>query len=261
MSGFLFYKIMNALKMIIDTPFLAINKELAKQIGLDASIIYAELASAQKMFLHDGIEDWFFRTGQQIQESTTLSAKVQRKAFDTLKNAGLLKTQLKGCPATLHFKIDSECVQNLSFKLCPNGTTSYAQKEQQDVPKLPTIKKERKRNIYLFDLPESISEDLKQGIKKWFEYRVEIGKKFKSDKSISTKVDQFIQQAEKYSEKAVLQSIDTCIANGWQGTFISKEYLNQSHTKSQNYGTTNQKSTGKESIANFIKQSATFELD
>ena len=253
---------MNALKMIIDTPFLAINKELAKQIGLDAAIIYAELASAQKMFLHDGIEDWFFRTGQQIQDSTTLSAKVQRKAFDTLKNAGLLKTQLKGCPATLHFKIDAECVQNLSFKLCPNGTTSYAKKEQQDVPKLPTIKKERKRNISLFDLPESISEDLKKGIQKFFEYRVEIGKKFKSDKSISTKVDQFIQQAEKYSEKAVLESIDTCIANGWQGTFISKEYLNQSsHTKSHNNGTTNQKSTGKESIANFIKQSATFELD
>lgn len=247
--------------MITETSFLSVNKELAKKIGLDAAIIFAELASAQKMFCPDGCQDYFFRTGQQIQESTTLSAKVQRKAIEGLKSSGLIKTQLKGCPAILHFKIDDECLQNLSFQLGTNVQTSYSQKDKQEMTKLPTIKKERKRNISLFELPESISDDLKKGIEKFFEYRVEIGKKFKSEKSISTKVDQFIQQAEKYSEQAVIESIDTCIANQWQGTFIDKKYLNTQTSKFKYYGTTNQKSTGKESIANFIKQSATFELD
>jgi hypothetical protein len=250
---------MNALKMITDSPFLVVNKELARKLGIDAALIFAELASSQKYYVNDGIEEWFFRTGQQLQELTTLSAKVQRKQIDVLKAVGILKTSLKGMPAIIHFKIDNECLLNL-LQLCPNSQTSYAQKAQQVFTKTPTSKKERIRNISLLDLPDSISEEFKTAIIRYFDYREEIGKKFKSDKSISTKINEFIQQAEKYSEKAVLESIETAIGNGWQGTFIDKKYLHTSQTSKQ-YGTASAKISGKESIANFIQNASAFELD
>ena len=244
--------------MITSSSYLSVNKDLARQVGLDAAVLFAELASAQNLFCPDGCEDYFFRTGQHLQDATTLSPKVQRKAIEELKKAGILKTKLLGMPATLHFKIDAECLSKL-LQLCPNGTTRNAQKAQQVVPKMPTIKKENKNKSLL---PETISEELKKAIDKFFEYRTEIGKKFKSETSISAKMTQFIQQAEKHSEQAVIESIETAIANGWQGTFIDKKYT-QTHTQSkfQNYGTANSKTSGKESIANFIKQSVNFELD
>lgn len=130
---------------------IVINKRMARNLGLDCAIMYAELISRYIYFsdkdrlTEDG---YFFNTIEQMEEATTLNGKYQRAAIKKLTEVGLIDCTLKGLPATRHFKImDSEEVllkilsdpvistdvpkqHNL---MCSNGTTRSAQMEQQDV--------------------------------------------------------------------------------------------------------------------------------
>jgi hypothetical protein len=64
-----------------------------------------------------------------------------------------------------------------------------------------------------------------QNIESFFNYRSDIKKPYKSESSKFAKINMFIKQAEDYGENAVIESIQTAIANGWQGTFINPDYL------------------------------------
>jgi hypothetical protein len=68
--------------------------------------------------------------------------------------------------------------------------------------------------------PANFTPAIIRAIENFIEYRKEIKKPFKSDKSQQTKVNQWSDQIEAYGELIVLDSIETAIANGWQGTFI-----------------------------------------
>ena len=95
-----------------------------------------------------------------------------------------------------------------------------------------TITKESKKNFTLI-FPQEFSPQIIKIINDYFEYRKEIKKPFKSDKTYLTKIDQFKEQVKKYGEEIVIASINNAIANGWQGTFINDELLKQ-FTNNQN---------------------------
>jgi hypothetical protein len=59
-------------------------------------------------------------------------------------------------------------------------------------------------------------------------------KSFKSEKSLLTKVNQFSDQIEAYGELIVLDSIQTAVANGWQGTFIDMKKVEQQNKQQTN---------------------------
>jgi hypothetical protein len=86
--------------------------------------------------------------------------------------------------------------------------------------------KESKKNFTLVFPPE-FSPNLIQKINDFFEYRKEIKKPFKSDKSINIRIKQFSDELAQFGEEVVIASIDNSIANGWQGTFINKELLSK----------------------------------
>lgn len=87
------------------------------------------------------------------------------------------------------------------------------------------IKKESKKNFTLL-FPSEFSPHLIKKVTDFIEYRKEIKKPFKSDKSITQKIENFAKELKQYGEEIVIASIDNAIANGWQGTFINKELLN-----------------------------------
>ena len=88
-----------------------------------------------------------------------------------------------------------------------------------------TIKKESKKNFTLL-FPSEFSPQLIKKVTDFIEYRKEIKKPFKSEKSITQKIENFAKELKQYGEEIVIASIDNAIANGWQGTFINKELLN-----------------------------------
>jgi hypothetical protein len=241
---------MNILELLSSNSYLTVNKALAKKVGLEAAVLFADLAGSQLHWNNQKnieVSDWFFRTREQIEEQTTLSSKTQLRCAKILIEAGLIQTKLKGLPAITHYLIGEQEVTNLLNMIGKKGASRYAQTEQLETPKRSTIKninnnnktinnininKESKKNFTLI-FPQEFSPQIIKIINDYFEYRKEIKKPFKSDKTYLTKIDQFKEQVKKYGEEIVIASINNAIANGWQGTFINDELLKQ-FTNNQN---------------------------
>ena len=241
---------MNILELLSSNSYLTVNKALAKKVGLEAAVLFADLAGSQLHWNNQKnieVSDWFFRTREQIEEQTTLSSKTQLRCAKILIEAGLIQTKLKGLPAVTHYLIGEQEVTNLLNMIGKKGVSRYAQTEQLESTKRSTIKninnnnktinnininKESKKNFTLI-FPQEFSPQIIKIINDYFEYRKEIKKPFKSDKTYLTKIDQFKEQVKKYGEEIVIASINNAIANGWQGTFINDELLKQ-FTNNQN---------------------------
>jgi len=127
---------MNVLKMIGSTAFLMANKEIIRLTDIETAILYSDLAGAQdywseKNEIQDG---YFYRTQNEIELNTTLSAKVQLRCLRLLEDKGLIKTKLKGLPEKKYFCIDKECMYRLS-QVLQKGETCIAEKDNQVNPK------------------------------------------------------------------------------------------------------------------------------
>jgi hypothetical protein len=226
---------MSILKLLASSSFLTVNKELAKKLGLEVAVFYADLASAQ-IYYNDKGETWFYRTRDQIENETTLSHKKQVECLKLLKKHGLIKSVLKGLPAVTHYLIDEECVQNLSIMLGINSAFSCAKMEELVKPKRRinnNIKNNNKE--YINNSSEEIETDifpfnfslnLIQAINKFFVYRKEIKKPLKNISKLN-KIKEFESQVADFGERAVIESIENAIANGYQGTFIKTNKTNQ----------------------------------
>jgi hypothetical protein len=94
----------------------------------------------------------------------------------------------------------------------------------------PKKAKEKAAQIY----PTNFSPAMIRAAQNFIEYRKEIKKPFKSEKSQQTKVNQWSDQIEAYGEAIVLDSIETAIANGWQGTFIDMKKVEQQNKQQNN---------------------------
>jgi hypothetical protein len=234
---------MNILELLSSNSYLTVNKALAKKVGLEAAVLFADLAGSQLHWNNQKnieVSDWFFRTREQIEEQTTLSSKTQLRCAKILIEAGLIQTKLKGLPAVTHYLIGEQEVTNLLNMIGKKGAARYSQTEQLETPKRSTIKnininnktinnininKESKKDFTLI-FPQEFSPQLIKKVTDFIEYRSEIKKPFKSNKSITQKIENFLKELKQYGEQIVIASIDNAIANGWQGTFINKELLN-----------------------------------
>jgi len=252
-DGFLFYT-MNILELLSSNSYLTVNKALARKVGLEAAALFADLAGSQLYWNNQKeleYSEWFFRTREQIEEQTTLSSKTQLRCIKILVDAGLVQTKLKGLPAITHYLIAQQEVTNLFNLISQKVASSYSQTAHLDSPKGSTIKNINNKNINNDNIninidfsenqkpknkiknkdveiyPINFTDKMIKASNDFFEYRKQIGKAFKAEKSIQTKLNQWSQQIEAYGEDAVIQSIETAIANQYQGTFIDNKFLSQ----------------------------------
>ena len=121
--------------LLSSSAYLVVNKRLARQVGLKAVVLLADLISKENYFIENGtIKDgWFFNTSKNIERDTTLTNYQQKKAIKKLEKIGFIETSLKGMPATLHFKI-------LENKISTYLKTSFKETSKQDLKKLKTNK-------------------------------------------------------------------------------------------------------------------------
>ena len=117
--------------LLSSTAFLIVNKELAKQVGLKAAVLLADLISKEEYFISKGMTDgWFFNTEANIEADTTLNPYHQRKCIKTLKTHQIIETKRMGIPAKQYFKINEQQVmQILNNLLVKNSTTINKNKE------------------------------------------------------------------------------------------------------------------------------------
>ena len=145
--------------LLSSTAFLIVNKELAKQVGLKAAVLLADLISKEEYFISKGMTDgWFFNTEANIEADTTLNPYHQRKCIKTLKTHQIIETKRMGIPAKQYFKINEQQVmQILNNLLVKNSTTINKNKEIRIINN--TISNRREdfvSEVLTFDYDESI---------------------------------------------------------------------------------------------------------
>lgn len=119
--------------ILSSTAYLVVNKFLASKIGVDASILLADLISKEGYFIDNNslVDGYFFNTSDNIKKDTTLSKYKQREAIKILQDHKFLTTKLSGMPSKLHFKINHD-------KILKYLTTSSKKIRQQEVKKADT---------------------------------------------------------------------------------------------------------------------------
>ena len=228
---------MNVLQLLASSNFLTVNMAIAKQVGNDAAILLAELASSQVYFERAGqlTEDgMFFETVDQVEEATNLSKYQQAKAIKKLEEVGVLRSKVRGVPAKRYFCIDGEKAAGLVDNKKSKNLTAGGQKTlPQEVKKLDrnykriTIKENNKRIIKGSPVNNtvensSLSEPVKEKVKDFLAYREELKKPFKSERGVRALVAQIEKQEQLHGATAVIACIDTTMQNGWQGIFWEK---------------------------------------
>lgn len=92
--------------------------------------------------------------------------------------------------------------------------------------------KEKKENSTLI-FPSEFSPQLIKTLTEFFDYKKEIKKPLKSQKSINALFNKITSDLKEYGEKTVIDSLYFGIANGWQGYYI-KTNLNNNQKQNQN---------------------------
>lgn len=222
---------MNVLQLIASSSFLTVNMAIAKQVGNDAAILLAELASSQVYFENNGMltDGMFFETVELIEDRTNLTKYQQAKAVKVLEESGILKTKLKGIPAKRYFYVDGEKILGLvDHKKSKNLTTGGQKTLPQEVKKLDrnnkriSIKENNKRINNTVVNDSALSDPVKDKVMDFLAYREEIKKPYKSERSIKSFVNQVEKQEQLHGSIAVIECIDKSMSNGWQGVFWDK---------------------------------------
>lgn len=94
---------------IASGSWLRINKKLCSIIGIDATVLMADLLAKSDFF---GRED-FYHTVENIERDTTLSSHKQREAIKMLESKQLIKTYSRGLPAKRYFSIEVDTLTKI----------------------------------------------------------------------------------------------------------------------------------------------------
>lgn len=108
---------MKLTKILSATAFFTINKELVKKIGIESTLVLADLISKEEYFQERNMVDdgYFFNTLDNIKDDTTLSHFKIRNALNKLVKHGFIEAKLKGIPAKTYIKImHSKILNNLT---------------------------------------------------------------------------------------------------------------------------------------------------
>lgn len=140
---------MNIIKLFCSDAFIAVNKEMAKEIGLEAAAVFGELLSKYDHWeKEDKLNDGFFYcTIENLADSVFLSAYGQREAIKKLQERNLIEVKKVGMPAKRYIKINvDELINMINDKSLKNLTTSGENISQQVVKNFDINKNKENNN-------------------------------------------------------------------------------------------------------------------
>jgi len=113
---------MNILNLLDSGNYIAVNKILARKIGLHEAILFCELISRHNYFESRNLLDkdgYFYNTVDDLENATTLTAYQQRTIINKLIKLGLIEFIVKGLPAKRYFRICRNINYNELLKIDP----------------------------------------------------------------------------------------------------------------------------------------------
>ena len=119
-------------KLLNPDNTMSINRQLAHAIGLAEAVVYGALLSKYAYYDQHGLltdGDWFYSTVEDLEESTALSARQQRRCIETLIKSGLIQCKVQGMPAKRYFCINDDT--ELLAGILSNGSKSSCDKSAQ----------------------------------------------------------------------------------------------------------------------------------
>lgn len=159
---------MSILHLLSHDNFIAVNKTIAEEVGLEAAVILGELASEFNYWQSIGkLEDgYFYSTIENLEKKTYLSGHNQRQALAKLQEKGWISITKKGIPAKRYIKVNEENLlaffNDLSLKILTTGDSNF---EQQAVKNFDGNKNIDNKNIeekYKEDIPPIMSPEEKR---------------------------------------------------------------------------------------------------
>lgn len=126
---------MSILDFLRSDGSIVINKKMAHKLGLNATIILAEVIALQKYWEKRGKldkENMFFCTIEDMQEHTTLKKDTQSRAIKVLVELGLITTKQKSTPSKRYFKIHEEAITAYVLGLREDSETLGSQNAKPD---------------------------------------------------------------------------------------------------------------------------------
>lgn len=98
---------MNAIYQLLNPDnTISLNRPLAHAVGLMETVVYSALIAKWQYYSDRGKLDpdgWFYSTIADLEESTSLSDKQQKRCITVLEKCGLIKCSPRGMPAKRSF--------------------------------------------------------------------------------------------------------------------------------------------------------------
>jgi hypothetical protein len=215
---------LNLSSILGSSAYFTINKFLAKEIGLYATIVLSDLISKEKYFIDNNkldTEGYFFNTHDNIERDTTLSKHKQIKAFKILQEKGFIIIKRKGIPAKNHFKINNSNILaffDINDKPLKNLTTGNKEIKQQDDKEFNGNK--NNNELKLISIYKEIFDH-------WNSKKMTVHKKLSDE--MKTKIKSGLK---KYNKDVIIKAIDnyhTIMDNQdqywWSHQWIFKDFI------------------------------------
>lgn len=122
-------------KILWQSAFWMINKELAREIWLESTLLLSDLIDKEEYFKEKNELDnewYFFNISDNLEKDLQLSYKIQLKCFKILETKDFIKIKRKWIPAKKYFKINEDKILDFLYK---KDKTSIDKKETTDMPK------------------------------------------------------------------------------------------------------------------------------
>ena len=217
--------------------FWQINKSLAQKVGLEAALLLSDLIDRESYFdsrdmlISINGEGYFFVTGEQLEESTTLSYHKQRKCLKTLKDAGMIKTFLRGVPAKTHYKI----VENKIWSYLKTSSEEIKEPVVKEFKNLLLKNSKTINNNRIIIIDNNNKEQYKQKAKAYFDDLdinnlfiefLELRKSLKA-KNTDRAISLILKKLEGLSKETQKEMLEQSIENSWKSVFPIKKQFNK----------------------------------
>mgnify|MGYP003646360993 FL=1 len=224
--------------------FWQINKSLAQKVGLEAALLLSDLIDRESYFdsrdmlISINGEGYFFVTGEQLEESTTLSYHKQRKCLKKLKDAGMIKTFLRGVPAKTHYKI----VENKIWSYLKTSSEEIKEPVVKEFKNLLLKNSKTINNNRIIIIDNNNKEQQKAkayfddlDINNLFIEFLDLRKSLKA-KNTDRAISLVLKKLEGLSKETQIEMLEQSIENSWKSVFpIKKQFNNEKPSLAKKY--------------------------
>jgi len=181
--------------ILSQNAFWIINKDIAREIGLDATLLLSDLITKEEYF--NTPNRWFFNTSQNIETDTTLSYHKQKIALKILIDREFIETRLIGVPAKLYFKTFENKISNfLNTSILKSRELFNKNKENKNKDNIiePSLPLKKEINIENTSIEEKMAYDWTLWLKERFSKRHFNKEDLKVDKTAIKKMSIAIEK-------------------------------------------------------------------